>query len=414
MTKAQKLTHLPTLTNWVTNTVQRADDGQYYHRRLEENLNIRSNIIQELQILVQQAHEDARQKLRNLSGISSSLDPIEEEETPGIDSSIIDEFPRYLELKTLKGYFGEIMAAVVAENFNPFDEDWRVFAFPFRLHQTAYHALEQVRQKGGSAPTIIGRLGDDMLAFQCDDQGKITHVLFCEAKCTAYHNTQLIAEAHQKSSDGKLIPNDCLFLIEILQDYANVSLEAAKWIHSLRHLWWSKNNPTHERCDLINYICGLPPAKASTEIISISAPHSAYTAKRRLEAVEIHLHDVNGLVEEVYQAISQPIICSLNEAELLSLWDKVIVHIPPRHQLLIRENCHLLSCNEEEAVIGVRLLPNFRDIQRQISKLQNAFQISSNFMPSQSQKMREKGQFGRNAYGHARTITQPLHVNTSC
>ena len=35
MTKAQKLTHLPTLTTWVTNTVQKSNDGQYYHRRLE-------------------------------------------------------------------------------------------------------------------------------------------------------------------------------------------------------------------------------------------------------------------------------------------------------------------------------------------------------------------------------------------
>ena len=278
------------------------------------------------------------------------------------------------------------MAAVVAENLNPFDEDWRVFAFPFRLHQTAYHALEQVRQEGGSAPTIIGRLGDDMLAFQCDDQGKITHVLFCEAKCTAHHNTQLIAEAHQKSSDGKLIPNDCLFLIEILQDYVNVRLEAAKWIQALRDLWWSKNNPTHERCDLINYICGLPPAKASTEIISRSAPHSAYTAERRLEAVEIHLHDVNGLIEEVYQAISQPITCSLNKAELLSLWDKLIVHIPLRHQQLIQGNCYLLSCNEGEAVIGLRSLATFRNIQRQIHNLQKAFKLSGNFMPSASQQ----------------------------
>jgi len=383
--KHQKLTHLPTLKNWLTNTVQKSGDGRYYHRRLEENLDIRTNILQELQSLVHQAHEDARQKLRNLVEIPVSLDPLEEEETPGMDSSIINDFPRQLELTTLKGYFGEIMAAVVAENFNALDEDWQVFAFPFRFHQTAYHALEQIRQEGGSAPTIIGRLGDDMLAFQCDDQGKITHILFCEAKCTARHDTNLIADAHKKSSDSKTIPVDCLSLIDILQDYAIAGSDAEKWIHALRKLYFSNNNTTHERCDLVNYICGLPPARASTVIIPTSAPHSDYTAKRRLEAVEIHLHDVDGLIEEVYQSITQPLISTFNERELLTLWDKVVFHIPTCNQSLIKENCQLLSLNGEEAVISVRFLAIFRKIQRQISNLQDAFQLSETFAPSEAQ-----------------------------
>lgn len=384
--KHQKLTHLPTLKNWLTNNVQKSGDGKYYHRRLKENLDIRTNILPELQSLVHQAHEDARHNLRNLAGVSYSLDPLEEEETPGIDTSIIDDFPRYLELTTLKGYFGEIMAAVIAEDFNPLDEDWQVFAFPFRLHQTAYHALEKIRQEGGSAPTIIGRLGDDMLAFRCDDQGKITHIMFCEAKCTARHDTNLIADAHKKSSDSKTIPVDCLSLIQILEGYATPGSKEEKWIDALRKLWWSVNNPTHQRCDLVTYICGLPPTKASTVIIPTSAPHSDYTAQRRLEAVEIHLHDVNGLIEEVYQSITQPLICTFNEAELLTLWDKIVFDIPTCNQSLIQENCRLLSFNGEEAVISVRFLAIFRDIQRQIPNLQDAFKTSGNFTPSEAQK----------------------------
>ena len=166
MTKTPKRTHLPTIKKWLRNNVQKSVDGKYYHRLLEEDLAIRADIVNELQSLVHTAHEDSRQKLRKIVGVSASLDPLEEEGTPGFDTSIIDDFPRYLEHKTLKGYFGEIMSAVVAENFNPFDEDWQVVAFPFRSHQMAYHALEQVRQEGGAEPTIIGRFGDDMLAFQ--------------------------------------------------------------------------------------------------------------------------------------------------------------------------------------------------------------------------------------------------------
>jgi hypothetical protein len=152
MTIVKKLTYLPSLVNWLANTTSKSADRKYYHRCLEEDLAIRNTIHQELQKLLYQAHEDARQKLRNLAGISQSLDLFEEQEALGISTTFIDDFPRYLELKTLKGYFGEIMAAVVAEHFNPLDEDWQVFAFPFRLHQTAYHALEKIRQEGGSAP----------------------------------------------------------------------------------------------------------------------------------------------------------------------------------------------------------------------------------------------------------------------
>lgn len=386
MNALKKLTHLPNLANWLTNAIQKSADKKYYHRRLEENLSIRTTIHQELQKLVHEAHEDARQKLRKLAGISQSLDLLNVQETPGIDTKFINDFPRYLELKTLKGYFGEIMAAVVAEHFNPLDEDWQVFAFPFRLHQTAYHALEKVRQEGGSAPTIIGRLGDDMLAFQCNDQRHITRVLFCEAKCTAHHNKNLIAEAHKKSSDNKIVPVDCLLLVDILQDYSSPGSDEEKWIHALRRLYFSTNSPTHERCDLVVYNCGLPPAKASTLIIPTSTPHADYTARRRLEAVEIHLHDVNGLIEEAYQVLTQPIACALSETELSTIWDKVIFHISRQHQEVIRENCRLLAFDGSAAVIGVNLLERFRDIQRKTSIIQEAFQASGNFTSSETQK----------------------------
>jgi hypothetical protein len=382
----KKLTHLPSLKNWLVNTIQKSADEKYYHRCLEEDLALRDTIHQELQKLVYHAHEDARQSLRNLVGIPQSLDLSEEQETLGVNTAIIDDFPRYLELKTLKGYFGEIMAAVVAEHFNPLDEDWQVFAFPFRLHQTAYHALEKVRQEGGPAPTIIGRLGDDMLAFQCNEQGKITHILFCEGKCTSRHSANQISEAHKKSSGNKLIPDDCSILIGILQNYASPGSQEEQWIKALRHLWWSVKNPIHERCDLVTYVCGLPPARNNTIIISKSNPHKDYTATRRLEAVEIHLHDVDGLIEEAYQALTQPLACIFNETELSTIWDKVIFHLPGKHQQIIRDNCRLLAFDSSTAVIGVNLLEKFRDIQRKTPIIQEAFQASGNFTISESQR----------------------------
>jgi hypothetical protein len=383
MTKASKLSHLPTVAQWLTNTVSKSSDEKYYHRHLEENLDIRADIINELQNLIHDAHKDARQPLINLT--KESLDPLEEE-TLFPDISIIDDFPRCLGLTTLKGYFGEIMAAIVAENFNPFDEDWQVFAFPFRSHQMAYHAFEQIRQEGGSAPTIIGRFGDDMLAFQHDLQGKITHILFCEAKCTARHDRDMITDAHKKSSDSKIIPVDCKVLIEILRDYATPGSKEEKWLVALQHLYLSVKNPTHKRSDFVSYICGLPPVQIDTVIIPRETTHSSYTAQRRLEAVEIHLHDVNGLIEEIYQVITKPIICSLDELQLSTLWSKVIFYLPEKHKDLIRENCRLLSFDNQKAIVNIKTLTPFRAVQRRTDDLKNAFQKSGLFTPTESQQ----------------------------
>lgn len=345
-------------------TVQSSPDRKYYHRRLEEKLSFRTATIAELQALIHQAHEDSRKRLRNAFDISQSLDPLEEEVTPGIDTSIIDDFPRYLDLTTLKGYFGEIFSAVIAENFNSLDEDWTVPAFPFRYHQMAYHALEKIRQEGGPPPTIIGRFGDDMVAFQRDEQGKITHALVCEAKCSAEHDRSLIADAHKKSSDQKVIPVDCFQMAEMLKEYEAEDPEAFSWRQSIIRLWMERT-PTYERCDLVSYICGLPPVLESTVVIPGESPHTNYTAGRRLESVEVHLHDVDGLIEEVYQAIKQPLTCTVSQEGLTILWKKLLSYMPERKQTIFLNNCCFLALEGNSVVIGISSLERFRDILRQ-------------------------------------------------
>lgn len=385
MTTAHKLTYLPTLTHWLADTVTRSDDKKYHHRRLEEDLAFRADIIKELQILMHDVHEDARMRYRNAFDITQSLDPLEEEVTPGIDTSIIDDFPRYLELTTLKGYFGEVMAAIIAENLNPLDEEWHVPAFPFRFHQSAYHAMEHVRQEGGQAPTIIGRFGDDMLAFQRNSQGHITRALLCEAKCSASHKPDLIAEAHIKARDKKLTPVDCFQLAELLKERAATDPEAAKWWQAIKTLWLSPH-PSYERCDLVNYVFGLPPVRATTIVIPTTTPHTNYTAGRRLEAVEIHLYDIDGLVEEAYKAIIQPIFCALTPEDLSHLWRKVVSCISTTKQSLFQKNCSLLAFNEQIAVVGVCSLSVFRNIQHNKKYLQAAFIKSGQVVVDQSTK----------------------------
>lgn len=110
----------------------------------------------------------------------------------------------------------------------------------------------------------------------------------------------MIAEAHKKASEPHIKPVDIPQIIEILGDYDDPF--SSEWVDSLRVLWLEKVNINYERCDLISYICGEHSVRNPTWI-SPDKPHEQYTAGRRLEAVEIHLHEVENLVISVY---SQP------------------------------------------------------------------------------------------------------------
>jgi hypothetical protein len=291
----------PEISEWLKNATTSKD--KYTHRILTEDRAMRDHIMCELKQVVQKAHEDTRQHLRTLAGIS--LDPFDEETGEVPDGRLLARdptigYPEKLELQTLKGYFGEIFAGLISESFSHFDmEGWRVPAYPFRFHQTAFDQLERWRQTGREPGKTVGRTGNDMLAFFLDANGKITHSLVCEAKCSNGHSANLISDAHKQASSTESRPVDILRLIEILQNYDDP--ESKKWKKALQILYNRDIQTDYERCDLVSYICGKPPTDSNTWL-SPHKPHSKYTAGRRLEAVEIHLSKVDELVKEVYDA----------------------------------------------------------------------------------------------------------------
>ncbi|ACC82926.1 hypothetical protein [Nostoc punctiforme] len=116
----------------------------------------------------------------------------------------------------------------------------------------------------------------------------------------------MIAEAHKKASELHIKPVDIPQIIEILGDYDDHF--SSEWVDSLRVLWLEKVDRNYERCDLISYICGEHPVRNPTWIFP-DRPHEEYRAGRRLEAVEIHLHEVENLVTTVY---NQPAITTLS------------------------------------------------------------------------------------------------------
>ncbi len=280
---------------WLKHYPVVSPDGRYRHSLILENRIARYAHIGGLSAYVQAAHADARRHLRELAAIS--LDPLEEIVEPAFDPAY--GYPEALHPETLKGYFGEIIAGYIAENFSPFGiSEWCVPAFLFQMHKTAFEQLERLRQTGGIASRIPGRTGDDCVAFQRDAAGRIRRALACEAKCTASHDAGLIADAHEKISETFAKPTSIPQLIEVLKGRTG-DPDAPIWTRALQRLWLQERGDPFERCDMVSYVYGRKPIRDPTWM-NTTAPHAKYTGGRRLEAVEIHLHDVEGVIRSVY------------------------------------------------------------------------------------------------------------------
>lgn len=282
------------ICQWLHDEISLSHDGKYRHVLLAELPAEREQAINALKKSVEDAYADARNHVREIAGIS--LDPLEE--LPQTD--IAAGFPGTLTMNTRKGHFGELFAGLIAERLSPLGHTgWKVPAYLFRFHQTAFHELERALQTGDSPKHVIGRPGDDCLAFLLNENGSIEKCLVCEAKCSGGHNAGLVKEAHKNLGDSRmLVPMSIREVIEVLRDDKDKAT-ASSWIAALRGLLLTKSKEGYERCDMICYICGKRPIKEDSWIPKM-APHPEYRSSRRLEAVEIHLNDVEKLIEAAY------------------------------------------------------------------------------------------------------------------
>jgi hypothetical protein len=218
-----------------------------------------------------------------------SLDPLEQDVPDELSG-----YPSFLPMQTLKGYFGEVFAALVAEHFAPFEEEgWKVPAHLFSWHNAAFEYLEGLRQDAEEKQSVVGRTGDDCLAFQVDSTGNITKILYCEAKCTNTHDTNMIGEAHKKAGNSKLTSlRHLIHLLSSRQEHAS-----RQWAEALRKIHLKISDI--QRYDLVCYVCGQHPKREDTWIPK-QMPHNDYAGGRNLQAVEVHLHDIDDLVRAVY------------------------------------------------------------------------------------------------------------------
>ncbi|MEH2381095.1 MAG: hypothetical protein V7K27_19780 [Nostoc sp.] len=141
MKERQKITNFNGISKWLSNSVSESEDKRYTHRLLTEDKSQRDIIINELILIVQKAHEDARYRLRKLAG--NSLAPF-----GGFsESDPSDGYPERLNIISRQSYFGDIFSGIIAENFAHFgQDDWEVPAFLFQFHLVEFQHLEFLNQ----------------------------------------------------------------------------------------------------------------------------------------------------------------------------------------------------------------------------------------------------------------------------
>ncbi|ASP73346.1 hypothetical protein CDO28_18540 [Sinorhizobium meliloti] len=257
----------------------------------------------ELIAYAQEALDDARRRIRK--GFEDTLSPFSD---PADDPAA--NYPAMLNRITLQGYLGETLAGLAVEHFGAFGaNDWQVPAYLFRFHDQEFQHLDLINERllmgephdrDAERERRPGRTGDDAIAFRIDDQGTITHVLTLEAKCLTVSNTAVIEDAYAKLSAGQRRPSGIRELITLLSDYDTP--EAEQWV--LRLLEFHRQGfRTVRRRDGLCYTVGNAPKRPAHRIAWLpdAAPHPAYVANRRLEAMEFQLEELEGLVDILYR-----------------------------------------------------------------------------------------------------------------
>jgi hypothetical protein len=270
----------------------------YCHLLLKQKNKPTSTIVKELYAYIDHAHAGARQALR--APLGESLHPLHHNTS---DDPAFG-YPHKFNDTTLQGFFGEIIAGIIAEYYIKNDKsEWEVPVYLFRTHIVAFQQLEQMKQTGEWKRHIVGRTGDDGLAFKRDKKGNIIAWLACEAKCTRNHSSNLISDNHKKLSQPISRPIDLLRVIDALNDYCDDDYRQ-KWIAALTRYYWETSNIS-VRCDLSVYVCGHEPTRGKSWV-PVNNHHKSYTGQRELTAAELHLPEIEKFIKSLYEMMDNP------------------------------------------------------------------------------------------------------------
>lgn len=301
MVRSKKI-DIPKLQAWLkAQSVTNPAAPKYYLHLLRADAAAFDQIEANLKEYIQEAHEDARRRLRD--SLADDLSPF-----TGSTPDPAENYPAMLHEITLKGYWGEILAGLLVEHLGAHGKSgWCIPAYLFRHHDVELQHLEEINQKlregedydpdapGNKRP---GRTGDDVLAFIMDDDGQISDVLALEAKCVDPHNATTLGSAHTQVSKTRTPPVDTLRLLEILKDYDTAKAKA--WRLSLTN-YYASGHKNADRYNGVSYVCTNPP-KNATSWMRHDKPHEKYTAPRKLKGLEIHMPELDDVIQRLYRS----------------------------------------------------------------------------------------------------------------
>lgn len=284
------------LENWLKCAVYEHKQPNYFYLLLKEEKNYRQPIIPHLEKVFHEAHQDFRNLIIDV--FDANLDPLDPPDIQIEKKKFLCKLDQYLTIlddRTLTGYFGEILTGLAVLSFSPFEiSDWEIPVFLYRHHIHAYDVFEKFSQTGKFPKAIVGRAGEDNIAFLRDVQGNIIKELQCEAKCSLKHSSSLLSKAYKKFDDATKTSPEIFRILQILRDYDDDG--SKKWADALRKHHWSKKEPFH----LVLYACGKTPT-AKTSWINKDLPHKNYKSSRNLQSIEVHLSDVLSLIKSIYK-----------------------------------------------------------------------------------------------------------------
>jgi len=289
---------LTLLDLWISveETINEASKS-YTHLLIHQNENIPPEVWDEIFEYIDHAHAGARESLR--APLENTLHPLHH--NTEVDPAF--GYPHRFDDSALKGFFGEIIAGIIAEYYVSDDEhNWEVPVYLFRTHVVAFQQLELMRQTDDWERQILGRTGDDGLAFDRDEDGHIVAWLACEAKCTGDHSSALVNDNHVKLSQAVTRPIDLLRTIDALNDYADDDYKR-DWITALLNYYW-ENTPHYpvDRFDFSMYVYGRPP-KRNPSWVSRNSHHKFYSGQRNLTCAEFHVDGVEEIIHTLYERI---------------------------------------------------------------------------------------------------------------
>lgn len=283
---------MPALKAWLQEETPVPTTALYRYRRFGTKP-VDDALRAELQAFAREAHRDALRRLEAM--LRPAMEPFPG--AAGWESDRSTGYPYELHEITLQGYFGELLAAGLAQVAAPFEEDgWEVPAFRWRVNVfDLFRALERFRMERTEIPAIFGAHGDDCTAFHLSEaDGEIHAYLVCECKCTLTHRAELIAKAHEQLK-SEPTAMDIPQLLTVLEDAPSGVRE--RWSAALWRMYFRPGSVP--RRHLVLYIYGQRPIKKEGWL-SADKPHDDYKSSEPLEAIELHVDGLADLIADVY------------------------------------------------------------------------------------------------------------------